>query len=201
INGAFEPACTIDATHLAADTLDFLLDWMIDVPIAVHRGAENFRKRKHAGMLTRAVVVDRGWSLSRADELIARSNIYDCRGAAVQLFLSCLDLLQNGSNCRSVAGLTPMRSANHCKFCISELELLIGATHYAGKRLKWLQGGPWKDWAFVISDSNSTCPSASATTACPKWQLSICRPRTVSAIIAELQEEAIGEDSNDFTNF
>jgi hypothetical protein len=153
INGAFEPACTIDATHLAADTLDFLLDWMIDVPIAVHRGAENFRKRKHAGMLTRAVVVDRGWSLSRADELIARSNIYDCRGAAVQLFLSCLDLLQNGSNCRSVAGLTPMRSANHCKFCISELESLVGATHYAGKRLKWLQGGPWKDWAFVISDS------------------------------------------------
>src|SRR6476469_5933251 len=153
INGAFETACTIDATHLAADALDFLLDWMIDVPIAIQRGAENFRKGKHAGMLTRAVVVDRGWRLSRADEFIARSNIYDCRGAAVQLLLSCLDLLQNGSNCRSVPRLTPMRSANHCKFCVSELELVGGATHYACKRLKWLQGGPRKGWTFVISDS------------------------------------------------
>jgi hypothetical protein len=140
-------------THLAADALDFLLDWMIDVPIAVHRGAENFRKRKHAGMLTQAVVVDRGWRLSGADELIARSNIHYCRGTAVQVLLSCPDLLQNGSDCRSVPRLTPMRSTNHCKFCVSELELVVGATHYAGKRLKWLQGRPRKGWAFVISDS------------------------------------------------
>jgi hypothetical protein len=140
INGPFELACTIEATHLAANALSMLLDWMIDVPIAVHRGAENFGKRKHTGMLTRAVVVDRGGRLSRADKFIPRSNVYDCRRAAVQLLLSCPDLLQNGSNCRSVPRLTSMRSANHCKFRVSELELLVSATHYAGKRLKWLQG-------------------------------------------------------------